>query len=276
MKIAELFSKYRWKFGFTLMLILFESAINVLFPLAIGIALDGVIAGNLYGTYLLGGLGMAAIVVGGARRFFDSRFYAEVYRKLGTEIIGKIEDGQTSIKTARLGMIGEGVEFLENSLPAIITSLVGMVGVIVMIATLNQEVFLGCLIATLLVFIIYYFTRNLTTRYNSMYNDVLERQVDVIKTENKTQLKDHLREVMHWNIKLSDLEMMNFSISWVVLMGFLIVSIILSTSTRSVEYGSLLALIMYVFQYIESVITLPVFYQNWLRLQEIKTRLEEI
>ena len=53
-------------------------------------------------------------------------------------------------------------------------------------------------------------------------------------------------------------------------------SIILAADVETIGYGALFSLAMYVFQYIESVIGLPLFYQNWLRLEEIKERLEKI
>ena len=78
---------------------------------------------------------------------------------------------------------------------------------------------------------------------------------------------------MKWNIKLSDLEAANFSLSWIVLIMFLAGSIIISVNDGIMQYGMLFSLVMYVFQYIENVINLPFFYQNFLRLQEINERL---
>lgn len=40
-----------------------------------------------------------------------------------------------------------------------------------------------------------------------------------------------------------------------------------------ITYGQGLAILMYVFGYIESVIALPLFYQQFIRLQEIPSRL---
>lgn len=276
MKIRDILSPYKWKFCFTLSLILLEAALDVLFPLAIGLAIDGAVTGEYRGTMLLVLLGLASLLIGAGRRFFDSRFYAAVYRKLGGEIIAKIKPNATSLKTARLGMIGEGVEFLENILPALIHASIGLIGIMIMIAALNLSVFWGCVVATLLVFLLYYLTRNKTIFFNEQYNNELERQVDIINQNDKGQLTQHLQRVMKWNIKLSDLEMVNFSVSWFVLLAFLVGAIVIATSSAVVEYGILFSLIMYVFQYMESVIALPHFYQNWLRLAEIKGRLEEL
>ena len=98
----------------------------------------------------------------------------------------------------------------------------------------------------------------------------------VIATSNEAALSLHLKEMMKWNVKLSDLEASNFFISWIILIVFLLVSVLIAVGDGIVQYGALFALMMYVFQYMENVINLPLFYQNWLRLKEIKERLESV
>ena len=182
----------------------------------------------------------------------------------------------TSKKSARLSMIEEVVEFMENSLPELIGSLIGIIGVVVLIASLNMQVFLWSLAATFLVFFIFYLSRNRTIRFNSGYNDEIEQQVNTIDAEDKALLDTHLKKLMTWNVKLSDLEALNFSLSWMILISFLVTSIILGAGDANITYGALFSLVMYVFQYNESVTALPFYYQTWLRLSEIRQRLEEI
>ncbi|MEL6969309.1 MAG: ABC transporter six-transmembrane domain-containing protein [Bacteroidota bacterium] len=276
MKVSAIIRKHRLQFSFTLGLILLEAGLGILFPLFIGYAIDSAINGSHQGAIYLGVLGLVALLVGVGRRVFDSRFYAKVYQSIGSSAISKMEENVSSKKSARLGMIGELVEFSENALPELIGSFIGLIGVMGIIATLNLHVFYGSLVVTLVVFLIYWLTSAKTIQLNKASNDELERQVDVIAKNDDQALHLHLKEMMKWNIKLSDLEAINFSISWVVLTAFLVASIIVSVSGGIVKYGALFALVMYVFQYMENVVSLPLFYQNWLRLQEIKERLEEI
>ncbi|MEM7367041.1 MAG: ABC transporter six-transmembrane domain-containing protein [Bacteroidota bacterium] len=276
MKLSLIFSEFRWKFILNFFLILSEAIIELLFPLFIGFAIDDAIKGEYLGALQLGGLGVAIIFIGGGRRFFDSRFYAQVYQKLGRQIMSRLKEEDASVKSARLSMISEVVEFLENSLPELLANVIGMVGVVIIIIGLNIQVFLWSLLATVLVFLIYFLTRKKTLRLNAAYNDEIEKQVKIIHSNDSGRLSSHLQNLMKWNIKLSDLEVVNFSVSWIVLICFLVISIMLSAGTGTVEYGALFSLIMYVFQYIGSVIALPFFYQSWLRLSEIRQRLEEI
>lgn len=276
MNIRTIFKKYRCRFIFTFLLLFLEAGLSILFPLFIGAALDDAIGGNYIGAYHLGILSITALIVGVGRRVFDSRFYAKVYQNIGMRADAKIHDRSPSVRSARLSMIGELVEFLENSLPELINTVIGLVGVVVIIATLNLTVFYSSLIVTLLIFLIYWLSSKKTMALNKSSNDEFEKQVIIITTNDKNLLRDHLKEMMKWNIKLSDLEALNFSISWIILSLFLVASIIFSIESGIIKYGVLLSLIMYVFQYMEGVINLPLFYQNWLRLREIKSRIESM
>jgi len=276
MNIINVLKKYRSRFIFTFLLLLLEAGISILFPLFIGYAIDSAINGSYSGALHLGVLSITALIVGVGRRVFDSRFYAKVYQNIGLRADAKIQDKPSSIRSARLSMIGELVEFLENSLPELINTVIGLIGVVIIIAMLNMTVFYSSIIVTVLIFLIYWLSSKRTIAYNKSSNDEFEKQVLIIATNDKKLLSDHLKEMMKWNIKLSDLEAFNFSISWIVLSIFLVASIVISIQSGILKYGLLLSLIMYVFQYMESVINLPFFYQNWLRLQEIKTRIEAI
>lgn len=276
MRLLSIFKDYRLRFTFTLVLILLEALLALLFPLFIGFSIDRAINGSFYGTIQLGILGLVALLVGVGRRVFDSRFYAKLYQDLGSRTVYRLEKSTSSTKAARLGMIRELIEFLENSLPELVSNVIGLIGVVGIIATLNLNVFYGSLIVTVLVFLIYWFTSSKTIRLNKLSNDEYEKQVDVIAENDEESLSIHLKEMMKWNIKLSDLEAFNFSISWMIMIAFLAMSILISAGDGIVQYGALFSLIMYVFQYMENVINLPIFYQNWLRLKEIKERLEQV
>ena len=276
MQITSILKQYRLKFGLTLFLILAEAGLMILFPLFIGNAIESAIDESSAGAIYLGLLGLATLIVGVGRRAFDSRFYALVYESIGTGAISKMKNNVPSKKSARLGMVRELVEFLENSLPELISNVIGLVGVVFIIATLSLNVFYASLMVTIIVFVVYRITSKRTLHLNKSSNDEFEKQVDVISKNDPQELRSHLKKMMKWNIKLSDLEAINFSVSWIVLIVFLVASIVISVGDGITQYGALFALIMYVFQYIENVINLPFFYQNWLRLREITERLEKI
>ena len=272
--IRSIITKHQLRFYGTLLLIVAEALCSLFFPLFIGKAIDSAIAESMNGVVELGVIGLLVLLIGVGRRVVDSRFYARIYEEISPPLIHRVGSNSPSIKSARLGMVGELVEFMENDFPELVHTVIAMAGVIVLIATLNLSIFYGSVVVTVLVYIIYWLSSSQTTQLNKASNDELENQVKVLSNNDTQSLQTHLHHLMKWNIKLSDLEARNFSISWVLMLGFLIASILLAAHSGSVQYGTLFALMMYVFQYMESVINLPFFYQNWLRLKEIIHRLE--
>jgi hypothetical protein len=78
---------------------------------------------------------------------------------------------------------------------------------------------------------------------------------------------------MRWNIKLSDLETANYFVIWLGIIGLLVFAPIAAVSSGVLNYGLVFSILMYVFQYIESLVSLPYFIQKVIRLQEISGRL---
>ena len=273
--MSVLLKRFAGRIALTLLLIVLESAGWILFPLVIGRAIDGVLADSWQGLYELAVLGIAAMAIAILRRIVDSRAYARIYAKLGEELVAGQSESSTSTKTARLGMLREIVEFLENSLPELITSVLQLAGVILILSTLNLPIFGGCVVVIGVTVAIYVLTGRLTTRFNRSYNDQYEQQVDAVESGDAARVGRHISDMMRWNIKLSDLEAANFGIVWLFMIALLVFSIG-AAAGDIVEYGKVFAIVMYVFQFMEAVMSLPLYYQQWLRLREISGRLTEM
>ena len=271
----DLLKRFAGRFTLTALLVVLEAVGWVLFPLVIGRAIDSVLGESTRGLYELAGLGIFAMGIAVVRRLVDSRAYARIYTTLGEEMVARDAESSTSTKTARLGMLKEIVEFFENSLPELIVSTLGLVGTVLILSTLNIPIFVGCLVVSAATVTLYALTGRLTTRYNEGLNDEHERRVDIVDSGNSGRVARHLRATMRWNIRLSDLEAANFGINWL----FMIVLIVFSVRAaveRTVDYGTVFAIVMYVFQFMESMMMLPFHYQQWLRLREISGRLAAV
>ena len=270
--MSVLLRRFAGRIALTLLLIVLESAGWILFPLVIGRAIDGILADSWHGLYELAILGIAAMAIAILRRVVDSRAYARIYAKLGEELVAGQSGSSTSTKTARLGMLREIVEFLENSLPELMTNVLQLAGVILILSTLNLPIFGGCVLVIGVTVAVYVLTGRLTTRFNRSYNDQYEQQVDAVESGDAARVGRHIRDMMRWNIRLSDLEAANFGIVWLFMIALLVFSIG-AAADDIVEYGKVFAIVMYVFQFMEAVMSLPLYYQQWLRLREISGRL---
>ncbi|MEM9745897.1 MAG: ABC transporter six-transmembrane domain-containing protein [Actinomycetota bacterium] len=273
--LGGLFRRFRGRILITFALVLLEAAALLLFPLFIGNAINGLLRDDLSGVVALGGLGVAALAVGATRRLIDTRTYARVYETTATDHVAREHGRGTEVSTisARTTLLNEFVEFLENSMPEIVNSAIGIVGTLVILASIDGSVALAALGLTLLVAVVYTATGRWNVSLTAGYNDELEQQVNAIQTRQIGEARGHFSRLMVWNKKLSDLETLNFSLIYIGVIALLVYSPIALVDAADAEYGSVFAALMYVLQYVEAVLALPLFVQQLIRLKEISRRL---
>lgn len=273
--LQSLLKRFWKKISLTWILVFFEGIAILLFPLVIGWTVDDLMNQKMDGLQLLLGLCLFLVVVGAGRRFYDTRIYSAIYKKVCNEMVLREKSKNTSVSkiSARTNLFTEFIEFLENSLPDIFNHVVGLAGTLISIVFISPTVFWLCLGGAVLVGGIYVLSKNKMFNLNKGQNDELEKQVDVISSADKRNLRVHFHKVMRWNIKLSDLETINFSLAWLVLSGSMLLSIIVVASSGTATSGEVLAIVMYVFGFVESIMAFPLYYQQLVRLQEIAGRL---
>ena len=167
----------------------------------------------------------------------------------------------------------EFVEFLEDSLPEIIQAIIAIVGISIIIATLNIKVFFACLMLLLLILTIYILTGNKNFTLNKNYNNELEQQVHAIESKSRSQSKQHFSALMRWNIALSDLETINYFFVWSGVIALFIFTPLIVIKDGMLTYGLVFSILMYVFDYIEKLAIMPIHIQQAIRIKEISQRL---
>ena len=275
MTLRQLIARFRWRVGATVTLVLVEAGIELLFPLFIGIAINDLLEDSSRGVVMLAGLGVAALAVGSARRFFDTRAYTGIYEAIATELVSREQrrGTETSKIAARTTLAGEFVEFLEDSMPEIVTASIGTVGMLVIIAGLDLSVFFACLGLLVLLVVTYWVSATRNLALNRGYNDELERQVTTIDSRQPDAIGGHFRALMRWNRQLSDLETVNYAMIWLGVIALLVYAPIEVIQAGETEYGFAFSTILYVFQFVEAMVALPLFIQQLIRLREISGRL---
>ena len=273
--LRTLFVHFRGRLSRTCLLVVLEAALMLSFPLLIGSAIDGLLRQSYGNLFLLGGTGVAMTIVGSVRRLYDTRVYSAMHAAAGERIVRRERGRDTNVSalSARTNMVSELVEFLETSLPGLVDCVIGLVGALVMIWFLQKSVFASCLVATVLVVAIHAATGKTTYALNKGVNDETEGLVDVLSENGISDVASHFERMMRWRIRLSDVETINFAASWLVMVGVLTFSVAATVRGGATEHGRVLAILMYVFGYVESVAAAPMFYQQFLRIREITDRL---
>jgi hypothetical protein len=270
-----LIKKFWFKVIPTWLLVIGEGVALLLFPLVIGRSVDGLINNSYSGLYELGLLAIGLLILGSARRFYDTRVYTKIYRQEVGNYIEKSNKANIDVSkiTARVNLFTEIVTFLEESIPEIIGEVIGLVGTIILIYFISVEVFWLCLGAMLIIIVVYLFSKNRIYRLNSKTNNEYEKQVSVLETRNKGRIDYHLGLLQKYRVNLSDLETINYGLVWLVLGSVLIASIILITTNADITRGNIVSGMMYVFGFVEGALIFPFFFQEMIRLNEIGNRL---
>jgi ABC-type multidrug transport system fused ATPase/permease subunit len=185
------------------------------------------------------------------------------------------KESPVSATAARASLLVEFVEFLENSMPSIVTSTIGLVGILGIIFTLSRPIFWAAVGLFVFMSLVYLVSGQKNFYYNQQYNNQYEQQSAVLYEKTMVNIESHFQKMMHWNIRLSDLETLNYGLIWLGIIALLVYAPIVVINSGITNYGLVFSTLMYVFQYIESVVILPFFIQQIIRLQEISGRLNQ-
>lgn len=99
----------RGRITLTYVLTFLENVFELMYPWAIGIAVNGVLVGNPKLVAPLIVTWIAHIIVGGARQLYDTRLFSRLYAAMATDIVVvQTEDGEdVSEVSARVEMAHE-------------------------------------------------------------------------------------------------------------------------------------------------------------------------
>lgn len=273
--LKALILRFKWRISLTFLLVILEALLGILYPLLIGLAINDLLEGRYDGIVHLGILGGGSLIIGSLRRFYDTRVYSRIYSQITPEMIERERQKGSPVSqiSARSHLLIEFVEFLENSMPELVEAIIALIGIMIIIATLNLNVFYGCMGVLLLIFSVYAVSGKFHYRFNVNYNNELEKQVAIIEKETLPVIKNYYRSLMKWNIRLSDLETANYFVIWLGVIALFLYTPITVIESGVLEYGMVFSILMYVFDYIEKVVTFPLYLQQFIRLREISSRL---
>lgn len=275
--IKTLVVRFKWRILFTNLLVFFESIFGVLIPLFIGLAINDLLDESFQGAIHLILLGLLYIGTSSIRRYYDARAYAGIYQILAPEMVAREQKkgSSVSIIIARTNLLAEFVAFLEWSLPGIVRAAISLIGTLVIISNLNQNVFYASLALLLLIIVVYVITGKINFKLNKNYNNHFEEEMDALKTKDHRIIQDYFKTSMGWKINLADLETSNYVIVMLGIAALLVYTPIAVIKGGVEYYGLVFSAVLYVFEYIGAVISLPDYIQQIIRLNEISSRFSE-
>ena len=274
--VIETIRPFRWRIGFTYALTVIEDLLELSYPWATGLAINGLLA---HDYRMIAPVMIAWVLhtaIGCARQMYDTRLYTEVYNTIVIDTV--LRQRQSRIEptkvAARSAMSREFVTFFEKDMPVVLNSLVSIVGSAAILFW--YDLVIGA-IATLLFIPVAIINRRYMRRslmLNEGLNNQLEHEVQVIDAAQEGAVTRHFAEVRVWRVKLSDADALNWTaIEGLSILVFLLV-LLRVVYMPGADVGTIFAMFVYVWRLMEKLDLMPQIVQQLMRLKDIRRRIE--
>ena len=267
---------FRWRITLTYLLTFIEDLLELSYPWATGLAIDGLLDQHFMMAAPIIVAWTLRSAIGCFRQMYDTRLYTDVYNAIVTDTILRQRGAgvEATSVAARSAMSRELVTFFEKEVPVVVTSIIGIVGSAVIL--FYYDLVIGAVAASLFlpVYLLNrgYMRRSL--RFNEGLNDQLEREVQVIESVDPAGIRHHFEQVRCWRVKLSDAEAFDWTIIEVMSILVFIIVLVRATYIPTTETGDIFAILVYVWRLMENLDNVPQIVQQLTRLQDIGRRIE--
>jgi ABC-type multidrug transport system fused ATPase/permease subunit len=261
----------------TYALVVVENTFELLYPFAIGLAVDDLLDDSWRGVVVFASITLSHTAVSFGRQRYDARSFARLYADVASDLVEhqRADGVSTTAIVGRTNLAGEYVEFLENDVPLAITSAFAVVGSLVMLFLYDPIIGLaGAAVAVPVALL----NRRLVRRSRGVYqrlNDQTEAEVAVIEQGDRHEVRRHFGIVGRQWIRLSDQEATSWGAVEVIAAGLAVFTLVRATRSGA-EPGAIFATIAYLWAYIGGFDQVPGVLQRMASLADIKRRLDAL
>ncbi|MBE5683733.1 ABC transporter six-transmembrane domain-containing protein [Pantoea agglomerans] len=262
------------KLFLTLLLVVAENVMYLLYPLLAGFAINAILSGRTWHAVLYAVMVFIMWAIGAARRSVDTRTFARIYAGLAVPVIvaQRSENQSASTIAARVALSREFVDFFEKHLPVLITSLASMTGAAVMLLAIEFWTGAGCL-AILLFFACFLpgFTRKNDVLFGRL-NNRLEKEVSFVSNANAASLDRHYSVLASLRIRLSDREAWGYLAIGSVAALLFAVTIAVMSNRGGTNAGHIYSVMTYMWMFAMSLDDGPQLLEKYSQLKDIGRR----
>ncbi|MEL7025748.1 MAG: ABC transporter six-transmembrane domain-containing protein [Pseudomonadota bacterium] len=273
LSIRALLRLFAGRIAVTWLMTLGETVLLALVPLFIGFAIDGLLSNSTGELINLGILFASLVAVAVIRRVYDTRVYSAIRVELGRAQTSRGSSLPISTLNAQIGMGRELVEFLEETLPMVMTGMTQLVVAVIILYSYSPILAASSVIAATSTVLVYAIFHRRFYRLNGEFNRQTEKQVSVLEGRKLQMATAHLLRLRRAEVRISDTEAGLYGLVFVLLLALILFNIWHATTTLAVTTGAIFAIISYSWDFVDGTITLPATLQNWTRLSEITQRI---
>ena len=265
----------RLRLLFTYILFNVENLLRVFEPLALGLAVDGLLHSRYSGLVVFATVRVVCLLTGIGRQMFDTRLFAGIYARLASDVASNQRrmKSETSVAVARSSMSREIVEFFERYLPIIASTLYTIGGSLAMLGWYDLRLTGCCLLLVIPATALSIVHGRRSAQLNSSLNDELERQTDVISRGRRQEILRHYDSLADVQVALSDAIAVNFGVIGSLALVLMIGVLLVACRVPDMMPGDLLAISRYVWMFAIGLDQMPLLVERAGRLRDIARRL---
>jgi hypothetical protein len=252
-----------------------ENLLRLAQPLALGMAINGLLIGSYTGLLLFVAQHLTHLLISSARRMYDTRVFSSIYTDLATSLIVRQRASQIEVSrvAARSALSREYVEFLEQYVPMLIRAFYSVVGALILLGLYDWTLVPFCLALVVPACLLNAAYGRKTLAYSGRLHDLFEREVDVVERSETAEVHNHYTAIAGWRIKLSDAEAINFSLMELFVLAVMVASLVHFCANPVAKAGDIFAVFRYILMFIMGLDTLPRLVQQVSRMRDIGFRM---
>lgn len=251
-------------------------AAGLLYPLATGLAINGVLSGAYSAVLWLVGCHGAQMVLTVLSKRYDTRAFTRIYGALATKIVGQSRaDGLDAARVAaRASLSREYTDFLEQDVPRIIYSAIALTVSLSALVFLEPVLALACLALGVPLLLVGQWLGRKSRILNKGLNNRLENEVSLLADGSEQRVRRHFQALAGWRIKLSDAEATAFGLMEVLVIVLFVVALWqVGTAETKPLAGDVFAIFSYLWRYVDCLDQVPVLIQKLAKLRDLDERL---
>ena len=272
--LRAVFRSHRLRLAVTYGLLNVENLIHLLQPLALGVAINGLLRGEAGGLgWLLAQL-VGELAVGTARRVYDTRTFTAVYTALACDVVAAQTARGTDVSAvaARTALSREFVVFFEEQVPVAFRTAYSVGGALVMLPVYDWRLVplcLGLLVPLAVVNRVY---ARYALRWSGRLNDRLEREVEAVRSADPAAVRGHFEGVAGCRVRLSDADALQYAAMSAFILVALAAALVLVCDGRH-PAGDIFAALEYVVLFVAGLDAVPGVVAHVAKLRDIGRRL---
>jgi ABC-type multidrug transport system fused ATPase/permease subunit len=252
---------------------------GLLYPLATGLAINGVLSGEYLAVLWLVGCHAAQLMPTVASKRYDTRVFTRIYAALASKVVRQSRaDGLEPARVAaRASLSREYTDFLEEDVSRILYAAIALTISLSALAFLQPTLAFACLALVGPLLMIGQRLGRRSALLNKGLNNRLESEVRLLSGGNDRRVRRHFEALAGWRIKLSDAEATAFGLmEMLVIMLFVAALWQVGAAETKPQAGDVFAIFSYLWRFVESLDQVPVLIQKSAKLMDLNRRLASV